>query len=196
MYWLVLDFEATCDQGPDGSKVKMPAVELIEFPVALVRATDMETISIFHSFVRPTVCPELSDFCTALTGITQDIVDSSMELPDVLSHFNAWTMKLGVDRSNMTVVAFGAWDVKKALPRACAAADQQVPRILDMDQFLNMKEVCKRVTGKVPSTIPQMLEIMDREFEGREHSGIVNVHGIINALRCATAKNWDLSYTC
>ena len=36
MYWLVLDFEATCDQGPDGSKVKMPAVELIEFPVALV----------------------------------------------------------------------------------------------------------------------------------------------------------------
>ena len=57
----------------------------------------METISIFHSFIRPTVCPELSDFCMALTGITQDIVDSSMELPDVLSHFNAWAMKLGVD---------------------------------------------------------------------------------------------------
>ena len=127
MYWLVLDFKATCDQRPDGSKVKMPAVELIEFPVALVRATDMETISIFHYFVRPMVCPKLSDFCMALTGITQDIIDSSMELPDVLSHFNAWTTKLGVCANNTTVVAFGAWDVKKALPWACAAADQQVP---------------------------------------------------------------------
>ena len=123
MYWLVLDFEATCDQGPDRSKVKMPAVELIEFPVALVQATDMETISIFHSFVRPMVCPEVSGFCTALTEITQDIVDSSMELPDVLSHFNTWTCANGVCANNTTVVAFGAWDVKKGLPRACAAAD-------------------------------------------------------------------------
>ena len=79
MYFLVMDLEATCDE-INGRKIKMTATEIIKFPAVLVNTTDSTIISTFHQYIKPTICPTLSEFCTKLTGITQDIVDSSPEL--------------------------------------------------------------------------------------------------------------------
>lgn len=49
--------------------------EIIEFPCILVEFTadnrGFETKSCFHSYVKPIVHPNLTEFCTQLTGITQ-----------------------------------------------------------------------------------------------------------------------------
>ncbi len=65
-YFLVVDFEATCDW-----KVQPQPQEIIEFPCMKVNASTLEVDSVFHEYVRPKVHPILTDFCTELTGIVQ-----------------------------------------------------------------------------------------------------------------------------
>lgn len=55
----VIDFE--CNQ---------PGSEIIEFPIIVVDLQKKEIIDSFHSYVRPTVHPQLSKFIRNLTGIT------------------------------------------------------------------------------------------------------------------------------
>ena len=54
-FYLVLDFEATCDD-----KNPPRPQEIIEFPVVMVNARTMTTDSVFHTYVRPTVHPQLT----------------------------------------------------------------------------------------------------------------------------------------
>lgn len=90
-YFLVLDFEATCDSG--GKKV---VNEIIEFPVLLVDGKSLEEVTCFHQFVRPRICPTLSAFCVNLTGINQGTVDSTQTLPRVWNNFTNWLQKQGL----------------------------------------------------------------------------------------------------
>ena len=63
--FVVIDFEATCEE-------KNPANykhEIIEFPAVLVDSKrPAKIVDIFHSFVRPEINTQLSDFCKTLTG--------------------------------------------------------------------------------------------------------------------------------
>ncbi|RNF20582.1 exonuclease [Trypanosoma conorhini] len=82
---LVCDFEATCD----GASVGYPH-EIIEFPVVCVDTAELCVAAEFHSYVRPTRNPRLTQFCTTLTGITQAQVDAAPTLPEVLRRFDRW----------------------------------------------------------------------------------------------------------
>lgn len=66
----VLDFEATCL--PD--RVIIPQ-EIIEFPCVLYKLEPnaITFVSEFHEYVKPT--KPVTEFCTTLTGITQQTVD-------------------------------------------------------------------------------------------------------------------------
>ncbi|KAF5386757.1 hypothetical protein D9615_001814 [Tricholomella constricta] len=96
--FLVLDVEATCHQGTD---FNFPN-EIIEFPVCLMqwkdrsddqKASQLEVVAEFRSFVKPTWQPILSQFCTDLTGITQEQVDSAPSFPDVLASFEEFMIE-------------------------------------------------------------------------------------------------------
>lgn len=64
-YVLVIDFESTCWQGVMFGKSD---VEIIEFPAVLLNLATGVIEEQFHQFVMPTERPQLSDFCTNLTG--------------------------------------------------------------------------------------------------------------------------------
>ncbi|MEE6495309.1 hypothetical protein FKM82_002005 [Ascaphus truei] len=57
-YFLVLDFEATCD------KPQIHPQEIIEFPILKLNGRTMEIESTFHTYVQPVVHPQLTPFCT------------------------------------------------------------------------------------------------------------------------------------
>jgi 3'-5' exoribonuclease 1 len=70
--FLVLDIEGTCDLGTDFNYPN----EIIELPVCMLRwkdrtddsrASALELVEEFRTFVRPTWKPTLSSFCTQLT---------------------------------------------------------------------------------------------------------------------------------
>jgi len=52
-YFLVLDFEATCD------KPQIHPQEIIEFPILKLNGRTMEIESTFHMYVQPVVHPQL-----------------------------------------------------------------------------------------------------------------------------------------
>ena len=115
-YYLVLDFEATCDE----RKQPKPQ-EIIEFPVLKVNARTFKTESVFHTYVLPTVNPILTPFCTEITGITQDMIAGKPSLAEVLRSLHAWMESNGLldPRVSSCFVTCGDWDLKTMLPGQC-----------------------------------------------------------------------------
>ncbi|RMC08585.1 hypothetical protein DUI87_14832 [Hirundo rustica rustica] len=107
-YFLVLDFEATCD------KPQIHPQEIIEFPILKLNGRTMEIESTFHMYVQPVVHPQLTPFCTELTGIIQGMVDGQPSLQQVLERVDEWMAKEGLlDPSVKSIfVTCGDWDLK------------------------------------------------------------------------------------
>ena len=64
--------------------------EVIEFPAVLIEISTGKTIAEFHSYVRPQVNTVLTDFCTSLTGISQQQVDNAPYFKSVFTQFQEW----------------------------------------------------------------------------------------------------------
>ena len=106
--YLVVDFEATCEEK---NSVDFPH-EIIEFPGVLVNGRTGEQLSTFREYVRPTIQPKLSDFCTSLTGIDQETVDKASTFPTVLENFEKWMREQGLGTtSTFALVTDGPFDV-------------------------------------------------------------------------------------
>lgn len=68
-YFVVIDFEATCDAG-----TRLSPQEIIEFPSVLVNGVTGRLEGHFQAYIRPVYHPVLTDFCKELTGIQQSQV--------------------------------------------------------------------------------------------------------------------------
>ena len=86
----LIDLECTCNDddifGPH---------EIIEIGSVLGKLSleSFEIVDELQIYVRPTINPTLTNFCTDLTGITQDIVDAAKTLDNALPVFQNWLQK-------------------------------------------------------------------------------------------------------
>lgn len=69
-YICVYDFECQCEDR-DGPKT-LQANEIIEFPVVIIDVKAKAVKAVFQTYVKPTLDPVLTPFCTNLTGIKQE----------------------------------------------------------------------------------------------------------------------------
>ncbi|KAF8638499.1 hypothetical protein AX16_010482 [Volvariella volvacea WC 439] len=143
--FLVLDVEATCHQG---TSFDFPN-EIIEFPVSLLRwkdksedqkASQLQVVDEFRSFVKPTWRPTLSKFCTDLTGITQDQVDAAPTFPEVLASFQQFLIKHGLidAKTGQRRVRFcwcsdGPFDIRDFVVKQCFISNIPMPDWLQGD---------------------------------------------------------------
>ncbi|ORZ33357.1 ribonuclease H-like domain-containing protein [Catenaria anguillulae PL171] len=151
---LVMDFEATCE--PD--KAFNYFNEIIEFPCLLLNRHG-DFVAEFHSYVRPTLNPKLSEYCSQLTGVTQEQVDAAQTWPTVLHRFEQWLMSRGVvtpdmlDRDNkqkptqkrrekVLVACDGPWDVRDFARRSCDL--HSIPTPFYFTRFLDLRRYVKR----------------------------------------------------
>lgn len=179
--FLILDFEATCEKG-----LEVDPQEIIEFPCLKVSGSTLEVQSIFHKYVQPT--RKLTQFCTELTGITQEMVDNQLFFKDVLKEFMRWGEEEKLWDSNVKsiFVTCGDWDLKTMLPKQCNYLNIPVPDC--MKRWINIKKSFKYATGVYPqNNLTQMAEILHVTMEGRLHSGIDDCKNIHNIL-CELAK--------
>ncbi|XP_011801344.1 PREDICTED: ERI1 exoribonuclease 3 isoform X3 [Colobus angolensis palliatus] len=133
-YFLVLDFEATCD------KPQIHPQEIIEFPILKLNGRTMEIESTFHMYVQPVVHPQLTPFCTELTGIIQAMVDGQPSLQQVLERVDEWMAKEGLLDPNVKsiFVTCGDWDLKVMLPGQCQYLGLPVADYFK--QWINLKK--------------------------------------------------------
>ena len=79
--YLIIDLEATCD---NGGLVPRDEMEIIEIGGVLVDHETLEPIDEFASVVRPVRRRTLTPFCVELTSITQAQVDAAPRFPAVM----------------------------------------------------------------------------------------------------------------
>lgn len=198
LYYCVIDFEATCIK--DGVINKQ---EIIEFPAVFINAKTMSMEYEFHSYVKPLMNPEITEFCTELTGITQSMVDPAPEFNLVFQQFCDFLKNHGfsveVDggksdiiggspspRKDVVFVTHGNWDLKEMLPSQCKLSSIRLPKIFR--RWINLKDVfqewnmSRRKRYKGALGMDKMLKALDMELIGRHHSGIDDTRNIARML--------------
>ncbi|WOD12954.1 3'-5' exonuclease [Pseudomonas sp. NyZ704] len=183
-YLLVVDIEATCwaDQmTPEGEPQSIFNMEIIELGCALAnrqgRVLDTQTF-----LVRPTRNPILSEFCTALTGITQPMMDSAPAFPDAVEALNRWVQPIGP-------FIWCSWGNYDRLHISAQSAKCGVLPILLHHSHLNLKKAWRRTTGQRKSNgLVNALAFHGLTFEGSNHRGIDDAR---NAVRLLPLIDWN-----
>ncbi|XP_031234235.1 ERI1 exoribonuclease 3 isoform X2 [Mastomys coucha] len=214
-YFLVLDFEATCDKPQIHPQILVKLVpklrasalicqsvnqqlkpkqpnakddpkhkatdkqvrtnrrEIIEFPILKLNGRTMEIESTFHMYVQPVVHPQLTPFCTELTGIIQAMVDGQPSLQQVLERVDEWMAKEGLLDPNVKsiFVTCGDWDLKVMLPGQCHYLGLPVADYFK--QWINLKKAYSFAMGCWPKNgLLDMNKGLSLQHIGRPHSGI------------------------
>jgi 3'-5' exoribonuclease 1 len=129
--FICCDLEGTCwDSGPLRS-VQRQETEIIEIGAVRLGA-DLALLDEFQIFVRPQRHPELSDFCTSLTSITQADVEAAPELPEAMAAFATW-----IGDPSSVLVSWGAYD-RNQIRRDCRT--WEAPHPLDLSLHINAKD--------------------------------------------------------
>ncbi|CAM9517219.1 unnamed protein product [Bubo scandiacus] len=149
-YLIVIDFEATCwrDAARGGP-------EIIEFPAVLLNTSTGEIESEFHTYVQPQEHPILSEFCTELTGITQNQVDEGVPL--------------NISKA-CTFVTWTDWDLGVCLQYECKRKQLRKPDILN--SWIDLKATYRAFYNRKPKGLNGALQDLGIAFAGREHSGL------------------------
>ena len=82
--FIIYDLEATCWRSP-----KPRQVEIIEIGAVKVNE-NLKIVDEFCEFILPIVHPKIDKFCTKLTSITQEDVDTADNFNVVVNRFEEW----------------------------------------------------------------------------------------------------------
>lgn len=168
-YYLVIDFEATCDEHQNQTTYRH---EIIEFPVQLVSTKKARVISHFHSYVRPLINPRLTTFCTNLTGITQDMVNFAPTFPEILKQFEAWLENHGLmsPQARVAVLTDGPWDMGRFLLQQCSISGVPYPKW--GKKWINVRKSFSNFYNTKKMCLKDMLSHLGMVFQGQPHSGL------------------------
>lgn len=182
-YLLILDFEATCEKF-----TPIKPQEIIEFPCVAISTQDWQIKDTFHEYVKPKFHPNLTPFCTELTGIVQEMVEDKAHFPEVMKRFVNWLEngKYFEETDKSAFVTCGDWDLKMMMPSQCATEELTVPDYLS--EWINLKKTFCDVTKVYPHGIVDMLSRLNIPLIGRLHSGIDDVKNMINIVESLGTK--------
>ena len=186
-YFLVMDFEATCWDGGQPTT----AQEIIEFPAVLVDAVTLENVAEFREFVRPTWNPRLSAFCTQLTSIRQENVQTAFPLSNVLQRFGLWLDEHldGGDAATIVPVTCGDWDLSKML--ASEERQKGLSYHPTLQWWCNLKRpfaLALRMNRDVGPDMDGMLRMLKLPLVGHHHLGIDDARNIAKILKTLVSK--------
>ncbi|NWW26531.1 ERI2 exoribonuclease, partial [Falcunculus frontatus] len=158
----------------------------VEFPAVLLNTSTGEIESEFHMYVQPQEHPILSEFCTGLTGITQNQVDEGVPLNICLSQFLKWIQKMQKEKKiifstdsqcNSTseakacaFVTWTDWDLGVCLHYECKRKQLRKPHILN--SWIDLKATYRAFYNRKPKGLKGALQDLGIAFKGREHSGL------------------------
>lgn len=183
-FYVVIDFEATCD----GHKIIKPEnQEIIEFPAVLLNCKNGKVEDEFQSYCRPVLHPLLTDYCTKLTGITQDIVDQAPSFPETFASFNEWLQKKNLgSKFSFAIVTDGSKDMGHFLKRQCVLSNILFPEYGKywvnirkiFSNFYKVGDMVHRAHLINETVLTAMMKEMEYEFKGRAHSGLDDARNI------------------
>ncbi|XP_072734489.1 LOW QUALITY PROTEIN: ERI1 exoribonuclease 2 [Ciconia boyciana] len=156
------------------------------WPAVLLNTSTGETESEFHAYVQPQEHPVLSEFCTELTGITQNQVDEGVPLNICLSQFLKWIQKIQREKKIIfstdilnnstseanpcTFVLKTEWDFGVCLQYECKRKQPRKPDTLN--SWIDLKATYRACYNRKPKGLNGALQDLGIAFAGWEHSGL------------------------
>ncbi|XP_031623239.1 uncharacterized protein LOC116340740 isoform X2 [Contarinia nasturtii] len=178
-YLICLDFEET------RWETRTPGrSEIIEFGAVLLNLKNGQIMSEFHDYVRPIENPNLSEFCTRLTNISQQLIDEKDCFPTVYQRFDAWLkmqcnlkqLKLATpderyaqNGCNATFCSWTSWDLGFLFRLDCARHN-----IEQNEHFSAWIDVRKKVQRQFLDqyTFAEAMRFLNVPQTGNKHSAI------------------------
>lgn len=173
---LVLDLEATCWQGPIPSGQQQ---EVIEIGVCLLDSDSGERSKRRGILVRPERS-RVSPFCTELTTLTQEQVDTGVSFADACD-----LLRSEYDSGTIVWASWGDWD-RNMLRRQCASFGVAYPL---SERHINAKKLFARVYRLArPTGMAGALAAAGRELVGTHHRGEDDAWNIAELLGLALER--------
>lgn len=165
MRYLIVDLEATCWlNNKDNTKMETIEIGAVMLPETL----DAPTAE-YQRFIRPFTHPILSEFCTELTSITQEQVDSADYFNVVFPEFVEW-----IGDEPYTFCSWGDYDYKQL---KLDASRWNVDFPVAFDTRINLRRAFKKVHGKRIGMV-DALKVLELTLEGTHHRGIDDARNI------------------
>lgn len=132
-------------------------------------------------YCKPQINPIISEFCTELTGITQEQVDSAETFDKVMDHFKKWLKKnyLGV-KYKFAIVTDSPWDMSKFLYSQCHYSDIPFPSWAS--KWINLRKSFSKFYKQNHTCLKHMLQYLEMPFVGRPHCGLDDAKNIARIL--------------
>ncbi|KAJ9127558.1 hypothetical protein QFC24_000967 [Naganishia onofrii] len=94
----------------------------LDFKVRQLPGKKLVVIDKFHSYVRPMWQPKLTKFCTGLTGIQQETIESAPTFPEMIKLLEKWLeghdlLVGGKLRDKACWCTDGPWDLRDFVPK-------------------------------------------------------------------------------
>jgi len=115
-FLIIMDFEATCDFGPQ-PRITPETSEIIEFPWVVLDTSTLEIVHEEQIYVRPHDMQGITEYCQKLTGISPSQCQQGVPLADAIASFTQFveTHILPFGENSFQIVTDGVWDLEAQL---------------------------------------------------------------------------------
>lgn len=159
MRYVIVDLEASCWE----QNMPRDAMEIIEIGAVLLASSTGPSIGDFASFVRPVAHRQLSDFCTRLTGIRQEDVDSADPFSMEFRKFEEW-----IGAEPFWLCSWGGYDLNQ-FQTDCRRHNMELPA--SFQRHINLKKEFSKLQRTKPLGMKAALARMGIPLEGQHHRG-------------------------
>ena len=169
---LIIDLEATCDEG-DG--IPADHMEIIEIGAVWTTA-EGKVIDAFQSLVRPVVRPQLTPFCRQLVGIDQAEVDAADLFPVVAARLASFAQLHQASRT------WGSWGKFDATQLARDCERHGAPHPLQGFEHVNLKRRFAKARKIKELGMARALQMVGLALDGTHHRGLDDARNIAKLL--------------
>jgi len=171
-YLVVIDFEATCDEGPDAIVTRQNQ-EIIEFPWVVIDTKSRQIVDQQQHYVQPVLTRGVTAFCTKLTGIDSAKVLNAPLLAKVLEMFDKYcAANFDAKEKSYCILTDGDWDCKIQLAGELHKKHLR-PAHAHYLSFFNLKpHFAAHYKSSDRKSLKQMTEMLDLKLVGHHHCGL------------------------
>lgn len=170
---LVIDLEATCDEG---DCLQASDMEIIEIGAVWATAEGI-VLDEFQALVHPVVRPQLTLFCRQLTRIEQADVDSAEPFPVIAARLSSFAQRHHAPGA--TWGSWGQYDAKQ-LVRDCERHGIKHP--LAAFQHVNLKRRFAKTRRIKEVGMARALQMVGLPLDGTHHRGLDDARNIAKLL--------------
>ncbi|MGI9423232.1 MAG: exonuclease domain-containing protein [Hyphomicrobiaceae bacterium] len=169
---IVVDLEATCS---DDNSIPPGKTETIEIGAVVVDVRRFAIAAEFQSFVQPVRNPKLSEFCTNLTGITQDMLHGAPAFTDAFAALTDW---IDEQAPKSVFCSWGAYD-RRQFEQDCRlhGAGYAMPPHANLKALFAIRQSSKKRFG-----MAKALELCGMPLLGQHHRALDDARNIAALL--------------